>query len=495
MRERTRGMVPLVVIFALLALSTLSVASGEFERRYGGSNLDMFMSVQQTEDGGYVAAGGTFSLGFSGGDVWVVKTNGDGDTLWTRFYGGDSLDDAKCIRQTSDGGYVFVGETVSYGHGSADVWLVRIDGFGNVLWDSTYGGFDGDSGYWVEQTTDGGFIIAAQTSNYMPPGGNNVWLIKTDSVGRRSWARVFGGDGVDRGYFVQQTPESGYIICGVMGQSAPDTTDVYVIKTDSLGNPAWQRHYGGADYDAGTTVIRTRAGDYLVAGGTAGSNPGSRDALLLCLNAAGDSLWAKTYSGAPTLRGSCVAQTPDGGFVLAFTTDPVGPDSGDVCLLKTDSLGTVVWERTFGRNGSDGGGALDVTGDSGYVVAGVLATADASWEGYLVKTDTQGVVTDVIMASSPSIRGMFLAPVSPNPLNPTASVRFDLSEPQDVVLEVYDTSGRRIAELVRSRHGPGESVVLWDGRDQHGRAIPSGIYFARLQAGDFTATRKMVLVR
>ena len=208
----------------------------EFGYRYpgvtfGGSGVDMGRSVQQTTDGGYIITGYTNSYG-NGGDVWLIKTDSQGNEEWNQTFGGSGVDMGRSVQQTTDGGYIITGSTGCWDN--CDVLLIKTDSQGNEEWNQTFGGGDYDRGYSVEQTTDGGYIITGWTLSY--GNGVDVWLIKTDSNGNEQWNQTFGGSEYDEGYSVQQTTDGGYIITGHTSSYGNGNYDIWLIKTDSQGN-------------------------------------------------------------------------------------------------------------------------------------------------------------------------------------------------------------------------------------------------------------------
>ena len=271
-------------MFTLLLVS-LSSAQQRWERNYGGTGNDEGSSVQQTSDGGYIVAGYTRSFG-NGGDVYLIKTNAGGDTLWTRTYGGTGWDEGQSVRQTSDGGYIVAGFTNSFGNGSYDVYLVKTNAGGDTLWTRTYGGTSEDEGRSVQQTSDGGYIVAGYTGSF----GNlyQVYLIKTNVSGDTLWTRTYGGTSTDRGNSVRQTSDGGYIVAGYTS-SFGNGGQVYLIKINALGDTLWTRTYGGANDDYGWSVQQTTDGGYIMAGATNSFGNGSYDVYLIKTDANGSS--------------------------------------------------------------------------------------------------------------------------------------------------------------------------------------------------------------
>ena len=205
-------------------------------KTYGGANSDYGKSVQQTSDGGYIIVGYSNSFGAGSNDVYLIKTNATGDTLWTKTYGGASSDYGKFVQQTSDGGYIIVGYSNSFGAGYDDVYLLKTNATGDTLWTKTYGGADYDYGKSIQQTSDGGYIITGGTYSF-GAGSNDVYLLKTNATGDTLWTKTYGSISDDEGNSVQQTSDGGYIITGVnFIDDGTGDVDVLLIKTDVDGN-------------------------------------------------------------------------------------------------------------------------------------------------------------------------------------------------------------------------------------------------------------------
>ena len=220
----------------VLLIKVNEFGNEQWTKSYDGGNSDYGYSVKQTTDGGYIITGITYPFGAIKPDVWLIKTDNIGDTLWTKTFGDSGADIGLCVQQTIDGGYILTGCTYSYGNGDFDVWLIKTDNIGNQQWSKTYGGLNSDKGYEVQQTIDGGFIITGYTESF----GNgqlfnsDVWLIRTDNIGDTLWTKTFGDLGMDRGFGLDQTIDSCYVITGITSVSG--NNQLYLIKTDDNGN-------------------------------------------------------------------------------------------------------------------------------------------------------------------------------------------------------------------------------------------------------------------
>ena len=207
----------------------------------------------KTSDGGYIIIGATESSGAGSQDIWLIKTDASGNREWSKTYGGADYEVGDCVQQTSDGGYVIVGLTTTYGYGSGDIYLIKTDSYGKMEWSKSIGGTAWDYGNSVEQTQDGGYIIAGETT-LSGHEDTDIWLIKIDSTGNLVWDKPFGGDEQDVAKYAQQTGDGGYIVVGDTKSYGEGDSDIWMIKTDSSGNIKWDKTYGGLGTDGGRSV-------------------------------------------------------------------------------------------------------------------------------------------------------------------------------------------------------------------------------------------------
>jgi uncharacterized delta-60 repeat protein len=309
-------------------------------KTYRGTYWDEAYSVQQTSDGGYIVAGETNSFGAGYDDIFLFKTDASGNLQWAKTYGGTDDDKAYSVQQTSDGGYIVAGTTWSFGAGSLDIFLIKTDANGNIIWAKTYGGTNYDDAYSVQQTSDGGYIVAGYTGSF-GAGSGDIFLIKTDASGNVQWAKTYGGTDWEEAHSVQQTSDGGYIVAGRTYSFGAGNYDIFLIKTDANGNIQWAKTYGGIDGERAYSVQQTSDGGYIVGGYTGSFGAGSADIFLIKTDANGNIIWAKTYGGTGDERAYSVQQTSDGGYIVGGYTGSFGAGSADIFLIKTDANGNI----------------------------------------------------------------------------------------------------------------------------------------------------------
>lgn len=267
----------------------------QWQKCLGGTGYDIAQSVQQTADGGYVAAGysnsndGDVTGHHGGNDYWIVKLDNVGDLQWQKSLGGTGIDEASSITQTTGGGYLVAGSSSSNDgdvtgfHGGSDYWVVKLDGIGNIQWEKCFGGTVSDIAYAVRQTYDGGFVVAGLsnssngdvTGNH---GGSDHWIIKLNGSGNLQWQQCLGGSGNDNARSVQQTSDSGYVVTGSTLSNNGDVSgnhggsDYWLVKLDGIGNIQWQVCMGGTLSDQAYSVYQTADEGYFVTGFSISNN-------------------------------------------------------------------------------------------------------------------------------------------------------------------------------------------------------------------------------
>ena len=611
-----KRLILLAIVPCLFLISNaVAVEPGDtlWTRTYGGYNEDESYAVAEVSDapeGGFIVAGRTNSYGAGYHDFYLIRTYANGDTIWTRTYGGDQRDYGWAVAVTPDGGFAVAGQTASFGAGREDVWLLKIDAEGDTLWTRTYGGGNADIAYSVAVTADSGFILAGYTD---PEGSDryDVLLIRTDFNGSTLWTRTYGGSSPDYVESVAQTYDGGFIAAGLTESYGAGWQDVYLIRTDANGDTLWTRTYGGSETDKAWSVAQTYDGGFIVSGSTDSYGVGSSDIYLIRTDANGDSLWTKTYGGVSYDYGESVALTSDGGFIISGTTGSWGMGSSDVALIRTDPNGNWLWINAYGGTRVDRGLSVAQTSDGNFIVAGYTysygggennvyllkiageepavsmdcqaltpvfcrgknfyfkltvdnstggnisgALAFSGYSGYWCdpghelitiprpKDYAPGLTEQYYFFKVPNAvaPGQYSASVAgalsgydlfccmnvdikqcqpwkvgsstgwellevdrpeaalptvtslnqnhPNPFNASTVISYELPTEAHVKLEVYNLLGQKMATLVDSKQQAGYRTVAWDAS-----AVSSGLYLYKITAGDFAETKRMMLIK
>ncbi|MDO8137965.1 MAG: hypothetical protein Q6354_10030, partial [Candidatus Brocadiales bacterium] len=239
----------------------------EWQKSYGGGDWDVADSIQQTADGGYIVIGKTKSFGAGRVDFLVLKLRQDGTVEWQKTYGGAGEDWASSIQQSNDGGYIVVGNTCASFGGSLGMWVLKLQPDGAVAWQKSYGGSDGESGHSVQQTSDGGYIVVGDTYSF-GAGGLDVWVLKLNPDGIVKWQKTYGGKSNDVAHSIRQTNDEGYIVVGETESFGVGDVDLWVLKLRADGTVKWQKTYGGGSFDFGYSIQQTGDGGYIAAGYT-----------------------------------------------------------------------------------------------------------------------------------------------------------------------------------------------------------------------------------
>ncbi len=393
----------------------------EWQKAYGGSNFENAHSIIETLDGGFIFSGKTSSNDgdvteyFGLGDVWIVKTDVLGLIQWQKTYGGTNNEEAYQIIQTTDMGFIFTGFSKSTdgdlteNHGENDVWVVKLNEIGDIEWQKSYGGSSNEIAFAISQCNDGGFILGGTTSSNDGDvsgnhGGEDFWILKLNNSGDIVWQKCLGGTEDEQVTSISETIDSKYIAVGYSGSNNDDVIgnhgawDFWVVKMDSLGNLEWQNSYGGTNYDLAYSLNLTGDGGFVILGYTysnngdvSGFHGGVSDYWVIKIDSIGNLIWQKCLGGSGTDEGFSIYINSDNEIVLGgysgsndgdITEHHGGLGNADYWIVKVDSVGNLIWQKSLGGTASDEAFSIKQTADQGYIIAGWAASTDGDVTGH-----------------------------------------------------------------------------------------------------------------
>jgi hypothetical protein len=241
---------------------------------YGGTGIDDAREIIATSDGNYVIVG-RHSNGSQYYDVWLMKIDIFGNVIWEKNYGGAQYETGRSVKQSPDGGYIVTGQTKSYGNGGGDIYLIKTDSNGDTLWTKTYGGPNEDDGNWVVANSDGTIVLTAETNSY-GAGAMDVQAMKVDAMGAVVWSKIYGGNDKDVSKTIYGTSDGGYIIGAISRSFGWVDPDMWLLKLDAMGDTTWTRHYGSWDHEHCHHARQTADGGYIAVGHTKSYGPTAR---------------------------------------------------------------------------------------------------------------------------------------------------------------------------------------------------------------------------
>jgi len=398
-----------------------------FAKVFGGAGFDgveKSNSLLQTSDGGYLVLGNTYSFGAGNVDIYLLKTDLEGNLDWNKTFGGSNQDYSTQVLETSDGGYLVLGVTDSFGAGSSDIYLLKTDLEGNLDWNKTFGGSNQDYSTQVLETSDGGYLVLGYTYSFGPgtPNNSNSYLLKIDLEGNLDWNKTFGGINVESSTKILETSDGGYLVLGYTYSFGAGGVDIYLLKTDLEGNTDWNKTFGGSNHEDSTQVLETSDGGYLVLGYTQSFGAENGDIYLIKTDLEGNLDWNKTFGGSNYEYPTQVLETSDGGYLVLGYTYSFGAGGNDIYLIKTNASGNLDWNKTFG--GSSGEESTQVLETSnGYFIfgrgQGYVYDDEYDYANYyIIKTDLNGnsltekIIggkgTDYLYSVVPTTEGGFL---------------------------------------------------------------------------------------
>lgn len=488
----------------------------QWQKSYGGTAFDHLQSAAKTIDGGYILAG--YSASIDGDitsnngerDFWIVKIDSTGNMQWQKCYGGSARDEANSVKQTSDGGYIVAGFSYSTdgdltgNYGGSDYWVIKLNSSGNLEWQNNFGGNSYDNATDIIQTFDGGYLsIGNSNSNNGMVTGNHgssdVWVIKLTPSGSLQWQKSFGGSFGENAYAVEQTATGDFIIAASASSLDGDVSinhggvDFWLLKLTSNGVLIWEKSYGGSNSESPANLAITSDGGYILAGSTNSNNGdisnafGNYDYWIVKTDSAGNLLWEKSLGGTYMERARSIKQTMDDGYIVCgFTHSMDGHITGnhgvsDIWLTKLDDLGNLQWQKCLGGSLIDIGSGIFELSNSEYLVTGSSESIDEDITNNIGYYDfwiaKLSVITNIHYNNTEEN-----IIVRPNPFNEELIINIPIIKSVTNVIELIDNHGKII---LRKEHTGGELLL-------NTQILKNGMYYLKILAGNSIIVKKII---
>ncbi len=377
-----------LVIFTSLLLTTTFAKNLhiQWDNTYGADKEEKAYGVTQTKDGGIAFAGVSRSFSLGKEDVYIAKTDSKGKLLWEKRVGKARKDIAYSIDENSKGALYVGGISKSYSqNGDYDVYLLKLDPKGKILWGKSLGGVGKDYGYGLTATKDNGVLIVGKTKSF-GHGHYDMYAIKLDENGKVLWSKTFGGEDNDEAHGVTQLNDGSLIIVGATQSFGAGDFDFYVIKLDALGKKIWERYYGQKKADVLNCVTPSKDGGFSAAGYTRSYNSHKKDLSVIHFDKDGNILWHKIVGKQNHEEAKGIVGTGNGGVIVAGYTKSKGHGREDLYVLAFDKNGKLTFDKTYGGKKNDVANAIDKTKDGAYIIAGESESfgKDSEYDAYLL---------------------------------------------------------------------------------------------------------------
>ena len=413
--------------------------------------------------------------------VFVICVDTSGQEIWSRVHEfPDQNAEAWTIQRTPDAGYVLAATANEPSAGASVSYLMKLDSLGEEEWRQGYGS---PPAFYLPviggHTSDGGYFIA---STLRVEDDNDFRLTRINADRSVRWTETYGGAGQQTLYAAVRMPDDGFLLVGTTHVSPQQGRDAYVVKVDSAGDSVWSHTYGGPADEIPSDLALMPDGGFVIVGG-------SEDQFVIRADSGGDTLWTRSLTHLPRLEVHSVAVTRDTGIVVAGSISRSSLLDSLAVLIKLDANGVEEWTSLLTAE-YYGFGAYDVvqTEDAGFALAGKShAAVEPSFCLALTYPDP---TLPVEPGNVPSVPALYAMCAFPNPFNPTTTISFALPRAGRVTIAVFDLLGREVEMLTDATYPAGEHRISFDGSH-----LPSGLYFARLESGPFTATQKLLLLK
>lgn len=426
---------PTILAGFLLLHGTLLAQT--FQRTYGGNADEHALAVTQTRDGDYVIAGYTYSFGAGKSDIWVMRVNRYGDEKWRTYFGEEDFEWASDVIETSDGGIVVAGRiTTNPDNQARNAWIFKLDKKGQEVWSKTFGGDQTDEARAVIETTDGGLAVGG-FSNSFSRGKSDLWLLRLDKKGNELWSKNFGGKDTEIVNDLIQAADGSFVLAGYTESYGNGGADILVMKVNDEGKELWRRNYGGPRNEAAEAITQTIGGELALAGWTGSEGNGSLDGTLLLLDEDGIYQWQRTFGGTGKDVFHGLVSSPLGDFTLIGTMESHEGNNKAMWLIHTDEFGELKWERRLSGSDDEYGHAMVLCHDGGYALAGATKSfALGGADMWLIKTDRYGHFEGDDSFAAPSVMAGNTKPEPSKVITPVETNTDPLYRPNLYILAI-----------------------------------------------------------
>lgn len=352
-----------------------------FQKTFGGYGLEAIYSMVVTQDGKLMMVGYTTSFE-QGREIYLVKMSLDGEIIWSRVLGGDKIDRGYAIKNTSDGAHILVGESSSFEADKTDVLITKIDPNGKVLWSSTYGGDLVDVPLDVIETSDNGYVVVGETNSFEALD-HDMFLLKIDKYGAFEWARIYGADSIDYAASIVENKQ-GYLIAGESNSYDTTSWDIWVMQVDYDGEPLWSKVYGGDLEDNEDDLIKDSDSTFILLGSTESFGNGDRDVFFMRFDEEGTPKEVRTYGGDRSDEAKSLLKLDDGYVISGFSNSfNEHLTSEDVFVMRLGKKDNLKYSKTFGNRKDDFGWTSAYTNNTIYVAGNTTSFGEVSSDQYM----------------------------------------------------------------------------------------------------------------
>ena len=431
-----------------------SAGTQQWAKTYGTTNWEATFKLIITNDSGYLFAGGVLNTAQTDKDILLIKTDGNGVLQWSKKYGGignESASDLESIEQTTDGGYIVTGVANGYDTIASDnIFLLKTNALGDTLWTKIFTAWNYDQAKSVHQTFDGGYIISGRTVSF-GAGQQDALLIKTDSTGLITWQKCYGGIEPDEAMSVKQTLDSGYIFTGASYSFGIGFADMYITKTDANGTVQWSKDYGALNVEASYSILQALQGGYTVVGFTESflspatistnrspQGDDSSNVMLIKIDTAGVLEWAKIYGGLLQDEAFGLSQASDSSYLISAITNSFGSDSTlNGYLIHTDKNGNLDCNTQPVSIAENTVPTITATTNYNYSNGFTYSNYNLTETSFVMDDNTIVCLTTGITENETKTSSIKIVP---NPVNDKCTIT--VNDFKDAKLFLYDVTGR-----------------------------------------------------